>query len=260
MRKGERFPPQRGIALGPILFIIAILAILAGAIAAGNSGFSGSTSKESAKSLAQTIIMNMKAVDDCVNVVRSNGYDDTQLDFEVPVGMFTDNAGNDWGSPESPPPGCTSDACGVFKADGGGCNPLTVLPIPQAAIDQTNPSWGMVTLGPNCTGNDVGCRMNALWVMEYPYLAAPAESARLVYGWQPPLLKEVCMEINLLVGVNNPNGDAPHATYGNGSLCGPYCGIEPFSNTFSTFQPFITSNNFCYFDTNYGYQYIHVLN
>ena len=40
---------QDGIALGPILFIIAILAILAAAIAAGNGGFNANTTTDSAK-------------------------------------------------------------------------------------------------------------------------------------------------------------------------------------------------------------------
>ena len=43
---------QDGIALGPILFIIAILAIIAAAIAAANGGFTANTTTESDKSKA----------------------------------------------------------------------------------------------------------------------------------------------------------------------------------------------------------------
>ena len=47
---------QRGIALGPILFIIAVLAILVAAIAAGAGGFRVSTGAEDDKLMAQVIV------------------------------------------------------------------------------------------------------------------------------------------------------------------------------------------------------------
>ncbi len=47
---------QSGIAIGPILFIIAILAILAAAIAAGSGSFTTTTSSESAKTIASGLI------------------------------------------------------------------------------------------------------------------------------------------------------------------------------------------------------------
>jgi type II secretory pathway pseudopilin PulG len=53
-----------GIAIGPILFIIAILAILAAAIAAGSGNFTGGTTNEGNKTKASAIIQigeNLKA-------------------------------------------------------------------------------------------------------------------------------------------------------------------------------------------------------
>ena len=43
----RRLSPNAGIAIGPILFIIAILAILAAAIAAGSGSFTAGTTSES---------------------------------------------------------------------------------------------------------------------------------------------------------------------------------------------------------------------
>ena len=51
-----RLDQSAGIAIGPILFIIAILAILAAAIAAGSGGFMASTSGESDKTKAGALI------------------------------------------------------------------------------------------------------------------------------------------------------------------------------------------------------------
>ena len=51
-----RLQSNSGIALGPILFIIAILAILAAAIAAGSGSFNASTAAEGNKAKASSII------------------------------------------------------------------------------------------------------------------------------------------------------------------------------------------------------------
>ncbi len=55
-RDAQRFNPQAGIAIGPILFIIAILAILAAAIAAGSGSFTANTTSESSKTQSSALI------------------------------------------------------------------------------------------------------------------------------------------------------------------------------------------------------------
>jgi type II secretory pathway pseudopilin PulG len=52
----RRLSAQAGIAIGPILFIVAILAILATAIAAGSSTFATSSGQEAARTNAAAII------------------------------------------------------------------------------------------------------------------------------------------------------------------------------------------------------------
>src|SRR5271154_5591680 len=52
----QRLAPDAGIAIGPILFIIAILAILAAAIAAGSGGFTSGTASESNSTKASALI------------------------------------------------------------------------------------------------------------------------------------------------------------------------------------------------------------
>lgn len=155
MRQGERFAPQRGIALGAILFIIAVFAIIAGAIAAGSGSFTANTNTESAKVMASTVLSQMKNLDNCVDVVRSNGFADTQISFQVPAGMFMTANGQDWGQ-ITPLAECTSDACRVYLIDGGGCSPQAAI-MPQDAFDQT---WitnnGETAYCP--LGNNAACR------------------------------------------------------------------------------------------------------
>ncbi len=52
----QRLPHEAGIAIGPILFVVAILGILAAAIAAGSGSFTGSSSTESARTKAAALI------------------------------------------------------------------------------------------------------------------------------------------------------------------------------------------------------------
>ncbi len=52
----DRFPNDAGIAIGPILFIIAVLGILAAAIAAGSGSFTSSTTNEGNRTRAATLI------------------------------------------------------------------------------------------------------------------------------------------------------------------------------------------------------------
>ena len=72
---------QHGIALGPILFIIAILAILAAAIAAGSGSFTANTNTESAKAMAEAIVNQCGAYQSAINRMLANECDETKLDW-----------------------------------------------------------------------------------------------------------------------------------------------------------------------------------
>jgi hypothetical protein len=251
---------QDGVALGPILFIIAVLAILAAAIAAGSGSFSGSTSRENAKIMASTILSQMNNLDNCVAMIRSNGFDDTQLDFSLPANTFLDGAGGDWTLPTTSVAGCTSDACRVFKTAGGGCIPQVVALIPEEAVDQNVlNSWGAYC----AAGNNAGCRENDPYIAQFKIGGGANAPLHLIFGLQTPIDKNVCMEINNAAGVANPNGDAPHGnvTFGSGS-CGAYdCTVYSGSVVFDASLTFTASKDFCFWDTGGTvYSYVHVLN
>ena len=107
--KQRTFQHQQGIALGPILFIIAILAILAAAIAAGSGEFSANTVTESDKANAETILQYTDGLKNAVSSILSNGCDVTQISFEQPGGFapfHNTNAPSDY-------------SCHVFYPQGG---------------------------------------------------------------------------------------------------------------------------------------------
>ncbi|MDP9126782.1 MAG: hypothetical protein M3N08_00790, partial [Pseudomonadota bacterium] len=99
----RHFDAQAGIAIGPILFIIAILAILAAAIAAGSGNFTAGTSTESNRTKASALIQigeNLKI-----------GTDRLIMENEIPFASIDTNAANTGG---------TNATKELFSPTGGG--------------------------------------------------------------------------------------------------------------------------------------------
>ena len=117
---------QDGIAIGPILFIIAILALLAAAIAAGSGGFTASTNTDSAKVLAQAIIDYAEQVKTGVNTVSANGCGD--LSSTTSSINFDNSFTSGYTNPYAP----SDHSCDVFNVAGGGIMYKTV---PLAALN-----------------------------------------------------------------------------------------------------------------------------
>jgi len=94
------FAGESGIAIGPILFIVAILAILAAAIAAGSGSFTSGTAPESNRTKASALIQigeNLKI-----------GMDRVVMEGGVAIGSVVINVAN------------TSNAVDLFSPTGGG--------------------------------------------------------------------------------------------------------------------------------------------
>ena len=100
MRTKNSYPLNAGIALGPILFIIAILAVLAAAIAAGSGSFNASTGSEGNKAKASALIQigsNLKV-----------GMDRLTMENQVAYNGWTINSSN------------TSNTVDLYSPSGGG--------------------------------------------------------------------------------------------------------------------------------------------
>jgi hypothetical protein len=110
------FNNQRGIALGPVIFIIAILAILAAAIAAGSGAFNANTNTESAKAMAETIINQADQIAMGVqNVYVGNACSLSQITFSNPTATGY-NGGTDLYANSNAP---SDGSCNVFLPNGG---------------------------------------------------------------------------------------------------------------------------------------------
>lgn len=104
-----RLRREAGIAIGPILFVIAILGVLAAAISASSGFFVSSTSSLRAKAMAQAIIQRATEIRDAAAKVRDKGY--TDLDIYS----------------------CATPDCDIFAPEGGG---LINVPFPQEAFQE----------------------------------------------------------------------------------------------------------------------------
>ena len=119
-----RLQPESGIAIGPILLVIALLAILAAAIAAGGSSYSGNTDSEKAQAYASTVLDYAATVSAAVARVMANGCTETQISFENSVVTGYTNA--------SAP---SDHHCHVFDIAGGG---LLWFNPPTDVLDTSN--------------------------------------------------------------------------------------------------------------------------
>jgi len=95
----KRFSPSAGIAIGPILFIIAILAILAAAIAAGSGSFTSGTSTESNRTKSSALIQigeNIKVGMDRITMeggLDPNSVDTNTTDTNTTNDLFSPTGG-----------------------------------------------------------------------------------------------------------------------------------------------------------------------
>jgi hypothetical protein len=105
MRKGN----QSGIAIGPILFVVALLAVLASAVAAGSGSFNSDTSAIKAKAQASAILEYAHEVKFAVEKLIGKGCKDTEISFE-----------NDVVSGYTNPNSLSDKSCHVFDVNGGG--------------------------------------------------------------------------------------------------------------------------------------------
>jgi len=116
----ERFAADAGIAIGPILFIIAILGILAAAIAAGSGSFTAGTSSEGNSTKAAALIQ----IGENLRV----GMDRITMENNVTVNNVTIGVNN------------TTNAVDLFSPTGGG----VTIPSVSLANDATSDIWEYV--------------------------------------------------------------------------------------------------------------------
>ncbi|QQR69390.1 MAG: hypothetical protein IPI58_01535 [Alphaproteobacteria bacterium] len=226
---------QSGIAIGPILFIVALLAVIAAAISAGSDSFSGDTSAVSAKAKASAILEYADSVKMGVDRVLGRGCTDTQISFENPIvsGYTNANAPAD-------------KSCHVFDQNGGGIVWKTPQSSAQSQADYelalTHSPFGGVT-GIGNYGYASNCVMGVGTGGRYPqggnssdfpcYYVDGSTSADLVM-FLPWITKDECLQINNMTGFKNRNPTTPPTTSGPNGFYLYGSGHQFFDGTYYT--------------------------
>ena len=178
---------QRGIAIGPILFVVAILAVLASAIAAGSGSFNGDTSAVKAKAQATAILGYANEVKLGVDRVLGKGCTDTQISFENPVVSGYEN-------PNAP----SDKSCHVFDVNGGGI--VWKNPPKEIFYNSEYGQWYFVT------GSGGGYSLSGLGTKEHDlFIWLPGTVNHVVPGVvsKGKALLAACEEINKMLGLGD---------------------------------------------------------
>jgi hypothetical protein len=178
---------QRGIAIGPILYIVAILAVLVSAIAAGSGAFNGDTSAVKAKAQASAILGYVNELQIGVDRVLSR-CPDTEISLANSVDSgYVEN-------PLAP----ADKSCHVFDVNGGG----VLFKEPPADVDLTGVPQELRHYFINAN------------VRVYGSGNMPSDtggnSGRDLIIILPGIKRELCLKINDMVDVSMESGDAPN--------------------------------------------------
>ena len=202
------FRSETGIAIGPILFIIALLAIIATAIAAGSSSFSSGSDQEKARTYAGAILDYAASLRHAVQRVMANGCTENQISFENPVASGYTNAA-------AP----ADKHCHIFDIAGGGMlwyNFTNQIPSLTTSLGISS-SVRIQNLGSG----------NAALVMFFGTSAADT------------LLINTCLAINDLLKIPNNAGAAPIDNWTSGNS--PY---SPFAGSYNDSTPSVIGDNY----------------
>ena len=240
MTKRQHFRTNAGIAIGPILFVIAILALLAAAIAAGSGSFTSGTTTESDTTNAQALVNYTDQLKSAVQVVMSaNGCADTQLNFYASADVNPTN-------PTAP----SDHSCDIYDPRGGGVqyHNFAALPIFDATRSSSIRTQFGISIG-QFTQNYVNVMAD--------FGSNPA-LLFIIYG----LTQSECTAINKIVGYNPPTYAPPSKmmweVYINHiGFTGTYPNLS--SNSSFGMQ---SSHQGCYYDPNASmldYEYMGVL-
>ena len=177
---------QRGIVIGPILAVVALLAVLASAIAAGSGSFNGDTSAVKAKAQASAILGYVNEVQIGVDRVLSR-CPDTQISLANSV---------DSGYAENPL-APADKSCHVFDVNGGG----VLIKEPPQDVDLTG-------VPPEIRYYFIHGNYRVMGFGNMPSDVG-GNSGRELIIMLPGLRRELCLKINDMADVTMESGDIP---------------------------------------------------
>ena len=183
---------QRGIAIGPILCVVAILAVLASAIAAGSGAFNGDTSTVRSKAIAVALLEYADNVKMAVDRLLAKGCLETEISFENDFVTYDGGYTN----PNAP----SDKSCHVFDPNGGGI--VWKDPPQEVVYNDWNGRWEARTGDGNYSLRGLGTTQHDLSFWVRGVLYNPTEPANA----KGRVLLAACHEINKMLGIEGGSG------------------------------------------------------
>lgn len=174
----ERSASTRGGVLVIILVAVALFAALSFAMTQGMRGGSGQLTEQQAKLAASELVEYSNQVHQAVKSLLIKGCLDTQISFESAA------TGIEYHNPNAP----LDHSCDVFHSNGGGLKHMEVPP----RYTTTNRLW---TFYGDSRVTDIGTIENDLMMSA------------------ASLKQEICLEMNKMYGIDNPDGIPPVDTH-----------------------------------------------
>lgn len=182
MKNTQKLSCESGNVLFYILIAVILLAALTYAVAQSGRGSVSQISEEKSKLLASEILEFANIMSNAVAQLRLRGVKDTDLCFDDPQ----------WGGAAYNNPSCTDNTKKIFHLSGGG---MTWKNAPAEAMDNTATPDNLWHIYGNNEVEEVGTTCGA------------AACADLILVTDE-LKESVCVQINELLGVDNP-ADVP---------------------------------------------------
>ncbi len=180
---------EQGAAIIYVFIGIILFAALAFTFSRSAQNSSSALGTSDARVYAQEILTYGDSVQKAVQSILSNGFSEQQLDFDNPLTLKRFNGTNN----PMVNARCTSTGCKVFNPQGGGVTPS------MAPIHARGSSAGFTATYPAIGGN-------------YPHMINIVDVGStlpdLVFSVHG-LSKNLCIELNKILGVDNPSGNPP---------------------------------------------------
>lgn len=185
---------QSGSAIFIILVAVALFAALGYAFMQGNRGSTSMMTNEAAKAYASSIIAYGNDINGALKRMSLRGVQPTQFDFGNTIMQLNNGTII---TPVGHNTNCTTETCQVFSSKGGGIMPKKA---PAGSVQNTE-SPGQAT-----------AMQEGAWQVYEGNVDGVGTSASDVIIMSAYIKKDVCIQINNLLGVNNPSGNPPVIT------------------------------------------------
>lgn len=238
---------QSGNVLFYILIAVALLAALSYAVSETSRGNTQQVSNQQARLHASEILAYADTVAKAVVQLRLRGCLETELSFQndvVTVGYTNANAPGD-------------ESCHIFAFNGGG---VLWQPIPAEFLDTSHSAknwYGQPFYPAGTCVVDIGTTSNSAGGF---CDSDGDEDLLIIYPW---IKREICLALNDLVDMNNPDGDPPtdNALAWSTSFSGSFSGALEIGNG-ADLNSFRGKKSGCFEGSSHqagGYHFYHVL-